>query len=202
MEAGNDSNKIKEEQKALEKPVNSSIEVKNELLSMSEISLWLDTYDDLFSDFDPRPYSKRAMSIDFLDEVKRASREKATGQIELKFLIPEKVRSIDEESKIKRRLHDHFKKQEDQLCIDIKKAVKGGVIMASIGFFLLSLAVIVELYLQSKLFSAIMLTLFEPSGWVMIFYGFDQVFYGSKAKKQELEFYSKMSKADISFMAY
>jgi hypothetical protein len=30
------------------------------------ISLWLATYDDLFSDFDPRSFTKRVLSDDFI----------------------------------------------------------------------------------------------------------------------------------------
>jgi len=35
---------------------------KKKLLQLSEISLIIDTYDDIFSDFDPRPYSQRALA--------------------------------------------------------------------------------------------------------------------------------------------
>ena len=47
-----------------------SDEEKQKILEMSEISLILDTYDDMFSSFDPRPYSQRALSEDFLSEAK------------------------------------------------------------------------------------------------------------------------------------
>ena len=40
----------------------SSLVEKQDLLSKGEISILLDTYDDIFSDFDPRPYSQRALS--------------------------------------------------------------------------------------------------------------------------------------------
>ena len=51
----------------------------------SEIPLWLDNYNDLFSDFDPRHYSNRALSQDFLEELKRASRDKQTKTVNLKL---------------------------------------------------------------------------------------------------------------------
>ncbi len=74
---------------------------KETLLKASEISIILDTYDDIFSDFDPRPYSERALSDDFLIEANKASRDKASGQIELIFLIPQKMRNIESENLIK-----------------------------------------------------------------------------------------------------
>ena len=36
--------------------------------AVGAVSLWLDTYEDIFSDFDPRPYGQRALSEDFVAE--------------------------------------------------------------------------------------------------------------------------------------
>ena len=60
---------------------------KKKLLQLSEISLIIDTYDDIFSDFDPRPYSQRALSDDFLLEARKASKDKVSGTFELNFLV-------------------------------------------------------------------------------------------------------------------
>jgi hypothetical protein len=109
--------------------------LKEQLLKISEISLWLDTYDDIFSDFDPRPFSQRSLSVDFLDELKRASRDKVSGQIELKFLIPDKQRIVETELQIRKRLREHFKKHHSQLIEDKKKISKNGFLIASFGFF-------------------------------------------------------------------
>jgi hypothetical protein len=51
-------------------------------MNHNEIKLMLDTYDDIFSDFDPRPFSQRTLSEDFLEEARKASREKEMGNIE------------------------------------------------------------------------------------------------------------------------
>ena len=48
----------------------------------------------------------------------------------------------------------------------------------------------------------ILTTLFEPAGWFMMFYGFDNAFYGAKRMQPEIDFYEKMSKAEISFISY
>ena len=100
----------KGEGKKEESRTSKDIQAKQELLAKSEISLILDTYDDIFSDFDPRPYEERALSDDFLLEAKKASRDKATGTIELIFMMPAGKRDTHKESLIKRRLRDHFRK--------------------------------------------------------------------------------------------
>jgi len=175
---------------------------REKLLGMSEIALWLDTYDDIFSDFDPRPFIQRALSIDFLDEIKRASREKVSGQIELKFLVPRNQRSIETDLQIKKRLKEHFKKHHEQLKIEKNKVVRTGILVASLGFFNMFLAVILHSLLGEILLTTILTTLLEPSGWFMMFYGLDRVFYGGQSKKPDIEFYGKMSNADISFISY
>ena len=86
---------------------------KRKLLEESEISLIINSYDDIFSDFDPRPYTQRSLSVDMLDELKRASRDKASGQTELKFLIPKDLRKESDEIQIKKRLREHFKRHTD-----------------------------------------------------------------------------------------
>ena len=53
-----------------------------------EISLWLDSYDDIYSDFDSRHYLKRRISKDFIDELE-ASLKYRTGRVEnLILLLP------------------------------------------------------------------------------------------------------------------
>ena len=57
------------------------------------VSLWLDTYEDIFSDFDPHPYGQRALSEDFLAEARRAVRDRRDEVPELRFLVPTQIRA-------------------------------------------------------------------------------------------------------------
>ena len=86
-----------EEKKAEKKEIiikKSFREYEQKILHLSEISILLDNYDDIFSDFDPRPYSERSLSDDLLNEARKASRDKNTGRLELRFLISEKMRDV------------------------------------------------------------------------------------------------------------
>src|SRR4051812_46940136 len=91
-----------------------------ELLRKAELSIWLDTYDDIFSDFDPRPYSERALSDDFINEARKMVREKPTGTIELKLLMPSELRNNETENIIINSLHSHFKIYANQLYTEKK----------------------------------------------------------------------------------
>jgi hypothetical protein len=175
-------------------------EIKD-LLAKSEISLSLDTYDDIFSDFDPRPYSERALSDDFLNESRKAARDKPKT-IELNFLIPEKLRNLGIEAKIKRRLKEHFKKHYLELEDEAKRVMKKGMAVAFVGFFLMILATMLYDLQDPSLPILFLRTMIEPSGWFMVWYGLDQIFYTKNQHRPEKEFYMKMSNANITFTSF
>lgn len=174
---------------------------KEKLLEMFEVSLWLDTYNDIFSSFDPRPYSQRALSDDFLIEAKKASREKVSGQIELKLLVPKKLRKIDQESVIKKRLLEHFKKHYNLLKKEERNIKVTGGILAFVGVLLMFAAGYLA-SLNTKIIHNFIIVLLEPAGWFMAWFGLERIFYISALKKADLEFYEKMRKAVISFWSY
>ena len=88
--------------------MDSSKEMSNELLKLylkqGNISLILDGYEDLFSDFDPRPYSKRTLSDDFILECKKAVRENKVElqNYELRLLVPKHKRKTNDETIIRK----------------------------------------------------------------------------------------------------
>src|SRR3990172_7961309 len=99
----------------------------------TEISLRLNNYEELFSGFDLRPDSSRALSADFLDEVRRASRDKHKGEIEFILNIPKKDRSSYREEEIKNRLSAHFKKHYHLLLKEKNRTLRRGIAMIVTG---------------------------------------------------------------------
>lgn len=83
------------------------------LVSIQEwrMSLILDTYNDIFSSFDPRDYAEKSFSDDFLDECKKIVIDKWVDVIELRLMIPESQRQEWYEWVIKKRLHSYFLQQ-------------------------------------------------------------------------------------------
>jgi len=176
---------------------------RHKLLQMSEISLMLDNYDDLFSDFDPRPYSQRALSQDFLAESQRASRDLVTGKIELKFLISSAKRNAVQENIIKKRLKEHFKKHFNLIHNDIKKMINQGISITSLGILLMFIATLILFkYAQTNILTSFLIILLEPAGWFTFWHGLDKILFESKKLKPGLEFYRKMSKSEITFLSY
>ncbi|MCS7134543.1 MAG: hypothetical protein NZ889_01645 [Candidatus Pacearchaeota archaeon] len=179
-----------------------SEEEKQKLLQLSEISILLDSYDDIFSDFDPRPFSQRALSDDFLLEAKKAAKEKAKGIIELKLMIPSKERNQELERVIKRRLRSHFKEHYEKAKKEVKNLVKKGFLFLGLGVALMIFATYLLTIGIDSFTLNLLIVLAEPGGWFLFWTGLDQFFNEIKSKKPELEFYERMSKCEITFFSY
>ena len=164
------------------------------------ISLVLDSYDDIFSTFDPRLYSSRALSDDFITECKRATFDKG-DEIELRLLVPKDKRSYMEEVKIKKRLKEHFLKHSKEKEKEIKKLKLIGIRWFFLGFLIMGLQVILLRYGKGLIldFLSIILT---PAGWFFFWEGLGKIFIDSKSIKSDHDFYRKMSKAEVYFFEY
>jgi len=174
---------------------------KQRLLQLSEISIILDTYDDIFSDFDPRPYDTRSLSDDFLLEVKKAARQKGS-KIELKVMMPESLRKHEQESIIKKRIKAHYRSAAEQLRKEILKIQQKGGLFVLVGVVILTLAVVLMSAVPAGFSQTFLLFLLEPAGWFTIWNGFEYLFIQPTSRYDEREFHAKMSNSDISFVSY
>jgi len=171
---------------------------------MSQISLLLDDYGDIFSDFDPRPISQKALSDDFLSEAKKAGKESATGSVELKLLIPDEKRDHRQEKIIKKRLRRHFNKHRHQLHMEKKKIIKEGAKLAGFGIVIMFLTAFIHFKfpISDSLLLSFFIIILEPAGWFLFWEGMNLVIFRSRAQNPDFEFYDKMSKCNIGFMSY
>ncbi|VVB80267.1 Uncharacterised protein [uncultured archaeon] len=172
-----------------------------EKLKQANISLIIDTYDDIFSDFDPRDFNQRALSDDFLIECKKAARDKLSG-IELRIMVPKSIRNFKDESKIKKRLLDHFKHHYSLEEKQIRKIVWEGISWFGLGtIFILSDSWLKTLSINNFGLT-ILSTILEPAGWFSFWEGLGKVFITAKEKSENYEFYKKMSDVEINFLEY
>lgn len=159
------------------------LEESKAMLETSQISLKLDDYEEIFSDFDPRTHSKKALSDDFLNEIRKASIDKI-AQIELKLLLPKGKRDFGKENVIKRRLHEHFKRHYFLIKEDIGKGRKRGLFFMIFGLALMSVATYISLLNSTKFMIHLIFVLLEPAGWFITWYGLDEIFYTPRIKKK------------------
>jgi hypothetical protein len=180
-----------------------SPESKKRILELSEISVALDSYDDIFSDFDPRDYSKRGLSEDFINEVKKASRAKPTGGLELKILIPENLRNKSHEHVIKDRLKHYFSHHHTLFEKETRSTITRGFYFIILGLILMMIATVIKFtYGQSNLTMDFFIILLEPGGWFLFWEGLNILLLESRKMKPELEFHKKLASSEIEFVTY
>lgn len=172
-----------------------------EKLKQANISLIIDTYDDIFSDFDPRDFNQRALSDDFLLECKRAARDKLTG-IELRIMVPKAIRNFKDESKIKKRLIDHFKHHYSLEEKEIKKIVWEGISWFALGTVCILGVSWLHTFESMNFGLNLLATMLEPAGWFSFWEGLGKVFIVTKEKSENFEFYKKMADVEINFLEY
>jgi len=170
--------------------------------ALREIAITLDTYDDIFSDFDPRPYFQREMSEDFLKEMSRRYMENKRGRFEVRFTVPSGVRDLKAEVLIKKRLRDQFTFMVKRESEAIRKTKNRGYLYMLIGFAILLLDTYFYFYLSyESIFYHLITILLVPAGWYGMFTGIgkviDEPFDASERKK----LHEKFERADFSFMS-
>ncbi len=173
-----------------------------EVMDKAEISLILDTYDDIFSDFDPRPYNERALSEDFLVEARKAALDKKSG-IVLNFLIPMDRRSSTNEELIRQRLKSHFRKHYRFTTAELNARRRQASILIGVGLAIG--AIVVGLLSLNNLDPVLQYTveiILTPASWYTIWNGFDNLLTKPREVAVNRRFYRKMMDAHITFTSY
>lgn len=175
---------------------------REKLLKMPEIGIVIAGYNDIFSSFDPRPSSQRALSDDFLIEVKKASLVRESNDVELKMFLPVSQRNLAEESIIKKRLKDHFKKHEAIVSKEIHSIKRNSIFMIIMGILVMFFAAYISSLQSSKLMFSLILVITEPAGWFLFWKGLEIYRDEVKEKMPDFNFYKKMSGSKVNFASY
>jgi hypothetical protein len=186
----------------MKKYMTDSQKESQECYSHENISLKLASYNDIFSSFDPRPYSERSLSVDFLGETRRASIDKPSGGIELRLMLPKRLRTLEIEKIIQNRLKNHFEKHTKKIKNQHTKIIRNGALFTVSGIIVMLLASFILFRSpENNLFVNFLIILFEPAGWFFFWEGLDQIVFESKKVRPDLEFYEKMANSDIIFLS-
>jgi len=173
------------------------------IIRHGNISIILDSFDDIFSDFDPRPYSERILSDDFLNECKNRLRNTADSPeraLELRLMLPSKLRNNKDELMVRKRLKQYFEAQYKLNLRKLNEIKRTGILWFIFG----SLVMVIITYL-SKFTGFIydfLVILGEPAGWFAFWEGLVKVFIDSKEKESELDFYKRFSGTKVVFEGY
>ncbi len=120
----------------------------------------------------------------------------------LRLLLPENKRKEQEEKVIVKRLHSYFKSVHQALESEVKKANIRGLIFTLTGAIIMIAASYISFMKSEKYHVHFLLVLFEPAGWFLLWTGFEHLANSSKETKNDIDFYSKMTKSEIKFFNY
>jgi hypothetical protein len=157
-----------------------------------EIAIALDAYDDLFSDFDIRGYEVRALSKDFLDELRvRLRRHWGKSDLSIVFYLPAALRGEREEGLIVKRLSDFFAERRDHNAREDRKAKLKSLLFVAVG---LALSIAANLFAQHVDFLPLFNDFLLIPSWFFVWSGFDYFI-----KREELgakkKYYAAVSRA-------
>ena len=163
---------------------------------MADISLWLDDYDDLFSDFDSRNYLKRRVSEDFLEELKSALRYRTEKLDRLVFLMPEGKRKSETETDIIDGLRAQFLHRSQLFTIRYHRALRRSLVMTLGGLILMLLSSVSK---AQGYWGILLHIVIDPVSWFLLWTGLDGLVYDLRTNNREALFYSAMNKMEINF---
>jgi len=168
---------------------------------MADISLWLDYYTDIYSDFDSRHYLKRRISDDFLYELKMASKHKEGIMENLLLLLSKEKREEESEKLITESLESYFQKQFITLRELGRKKLLRGIILFVTGITVMITNSLIA-YSGNDSFPLVALRIMlEPAGWFLVWAAFDFLFYDWQELKKEKKFYRELAEANVRFLS-
>jgi hypothetical protein len=171
------------------------------IINSARLSIWLDTYDDIFSDFDSRDYQQRALSDDFIHEARKMVKEKPDGQVELKLLMPEELRNENTEEIIAKSVHRQFSHFAQVIKTEMKNIRLQGFLMCATGFILMIVAAYLTTLINKIFYISALQVIIEPAGWFLVWTGFDHIFNSFRKRSPEYIFNKKMAESDIIFLS-
>lgn len=165
------------------------------------VHIALDTYDDIFSDFDPSPYDRRALSDDFIKEMQKRYVETRKGEIEVRFSLPEVMRSPKTETLIKKRLKEYFHIQIKLLENEINAMKRTGLAYFFLGFVILLITIFSTDLLPDSHAREIATILLTPIGWFGMWEGVGMFVKSPYKQEQQKKFFTKFAKANYVFIS-
>ena len=182
------------------KKMDDSRKIEQRLKDLKEIAIVIDTWDDIFSDFDPRPLNQRTVSEDFVDELKKRYRETRKGNFAITIYAPQFLKKIESEKMVSQRLKKHFRHIFLQKKKDLVQRRIRGFIFVCIGISSLSFLTLATYFkFLSELAIQIAGIILMPLGWFGFWEGLSKLVDASPVFIQEEKLFEKLSKTSYQF---
>ncbi|MGN6567509.1 MAG: hypothetical protein ACTHJ0_06140 [Flavipsychrobacter sp.] len=164
---------------------------------MAELSLWLDSYDDIYSDFDSRHYLKRRISEDFIDELRMSLKYRPDNPDTLQLLLPAQVRNAEIEKEILSSIKEQFRERMQIYEDKRKRTWLQGLSLLISGMILM--AADAYIVYKASYFNTLLKVAMEPASWFMIWTGLDVLIYDYRKTRSDADFYKCLHQLHIHF---
>ncbi len=163
---------------------------------IKEIAIAIDSWDDVFSDFDPRPLTDRTLSEDFLNELKRRYVESTPGNYSITIFAPLNMKDEKSEKIVISRLKKYFKYGANTKLKEMQMERFHGTLLCLFGFISLAIVTFTAASKLIPLTKDLIALFFEPIGWFSFWEGLCKV---SDSRNPEGAFFERLAKADFKF---
>jgi hypothetical protein len=175
-------------------------EVIQRIKDFAEIAIVIDTWDDVFSDFDPRPLNERTVSGDFITELKKRYRETRRGDFIITICAPLNLKDEKSERMVTQRLKKHFSHGYLQKKKELGNMRLRGTIFVLIGVGSLTFLTLATYFkFLSPLARELSAIVLMPLGWFGFWEGLSKLIDTSPVFIQEEALFRKLSKATYQF---
>ena len=162
------------------------------------IEVSLDSYTDIFNEYDPSPFKKRDLNPDLLEYLDDCSNDiPVKYPIIIQFNIPKNIHDKSQENKI----IDGFKTYYSFTSYSAKKEYNNLLIQnfknVLIAIFLLLLGLTLEFH--SKLLIKMLSNIIIIGGWVFLWEAITQIFFERRSLKEKYLVYKRFNMAAITF---
>ena len=175
-------------------------DIDQRIKDIREISIAIDTWDDIFSAFDPRPLTEKTLSEDFIAELKKRYRETRKGKFLVNIYAPKRLQNPEREKAVIQRLKKHFKHRSMQKQKELSQIRIRGLFFVIFGIFCLGLLILITYF---KSFSDLVIEIISialmPLGWFGIWEGFSKIVDTSPIVIHEEFLFNRLSKATFKF---
>lgn len=164
------------------------------------IQIWLDSYDDVFDDWDPSPFKLRDIEDEFLDFIWDSVEDiPKRDKIVFEFGIPSAQRNVLKEH----TLISALKHQFDYMLTRNERKRRHEQLEA-IKYFLLGIFFFIVAYMGPFKSETLLITILEDGlfvgGWVFMWETFSNVFIESRELNEERSIIKRFMQAEVRFL--
>lgn len=164
------------------------------------IPIWLDSYDDVFDDWDPSPFKMRDIEDEFLDFLWDSVEDiPKRDEIIFEFFIPAALKNSQKEQILVSALKHHF----DYMAIRNEKKRRKEHLEA-MKYFVLGIIFFIIAYMGPFKSDTLMVRIMEDGlfvgGWVFMWETFSNLFIESREFNEERAIIKRFMKANVRFV--